>query len=94
MSARETNGASANRVQCRAGILSPGNREKDLSESLRDTLIERVDELVRGREPLLSTTPTSVAIRELFARNEALEHAMREIALEVQKLSAQQDPQP
>jgi hypothetical protein len=56
-------------------------------ESLADTLIERVDKLVRGKEPLLSTTPTSVAVRELGFRTEALENAVREIALEVQKLA-------
>ena len=58
-------------------------------ETLTATLIERVDTLVQaGKQPLLSTTPTSLAIRELLARNEALERAVREIALEVQKLSA------
>jgi len=58
-------------------------------EALTDTLIERVDKLVQaGKELLLSTTPTSLAIRELFARNEALENAVSAIALEVQKLSA------
>jgi hypothetical protein len=57
-------------------------------ETLADTLIERVDKLVQMRKaPLLSTTSTSVAIRELAARTEALENALREIALEVQKLS-------
>ena len=58
-------------------------------ETLTDTLIERVDNLIEaGKEPLLTTTTTSVAIRELAARNEALEDAVREIALEVHKLSA------
>ena len=58
--------------------------------SLTDTLIKRVDTLVRaGKEPILSTTPTTVAVGELIARTEALEKAVREIALEVQKLSAQ-----
>ena len=47
-----------------------------------DNLIEA------GKETLLTTTATSVAIRELAARNEALENAVREIALEVQKLAA------
>ncbi len=75
--------------QCRASTLSPGNREKGPLETLTDTLTERVDRLVHaGKEPLLSTTPTSLAIRELVARTESLENAMREIALDVQKLSA------
>lgn len=67
-----------------------------LTETLTDTLIERVDMLIHARNappqwgnPLLSTTPTSLAVRELAVRNEALENAVREIALEVQKLSAQ-----
>jgi hypothetical protein len=61
-----------------------------------DLLIERVDKLVQfsrapleWRNPLLSTTPTSLAVRELAAQVEALADAVREIALEVQKLSAQ-----
>jgi hypothetical protein len=62
--------------------------------SLPDTLLERVDRLIRsspgphewGSSHLLST-PTSVVVRDLAARAEALEHAMREIALEVQRLS-------
>jgi len=64
-------------------------------ETLTDTLIERVDKLVQAGKPplewgspLLSTTPTSIAVRELAAQTEALEKAVREIALEVQKLSA------
>jgi len=61
-----------------------------------DSLIERVDKLVQAGKaprgwgsPLLSTTPTSLATRELAAQVEALERAVREIAVEVQKLSAQ-----
>jgi hypothetical protein len=60
-----------------------------------DTLMERVAQLVPARDespewgsPLLSTTPTSIAIAELAVRTEALEKAVREIALEVQRLSA------
>jgi hypothetical protein len=62
-------------------------------ESLTDTLMERVGKLVprsRQREwgdPLLSTTPASMATRELAMRVEALEKGLLEIALEVQKLS-------
>ena len=54
-----------------------------------ETLVERVDKLVQaGTVPLLSTTPTSVAVRELLFRTEALATAVREIALEVQRLAA------
>jgi hypothetical protein len=60
------------------------------SETLTGTLLERVDKLVQdNKQPLLSTTPMSDAVGELVERTEALEKAMREIALEVQKLSAQ-----
>jgi hypothetical protein len=59
-------------------------------EALTDTLTERVDNLVQAnKRPIQSTTPTTDAIGELAARTEALEKALREIALEVQKLSAQ-----
>jgi len=61
---------------------------------LTDTLIERVDRLIPASEappewgsPRLSVTPTSVAVQELAAEIEALKSAVREIALEVQKLS-------
>jgi hypothetical protein len=58
---------------------------------MTDTLLERVDRLVdANKAPLLSTTPTSVAVGELAARVAALEEALREIALEVQNLSASQ----
>jgi hypothetical protein len=58
-------------------------------ESFTNTLMERVDNLVEAdKEPLLTTTPPSVVIRELAARIEALENAMREIALEVQEIAA------
>jgi hypothetical protein len=57
--------------------------------TLPETLIERVHQLVQAnKQPLLSTTPTTEAIGELAARTDALEKAIREIALEVQKLSA------
>jgi len=42
-----------------------------------------------NQRTLLSTTPTSVAIQELAARTEALEKAVRAIALEVQKFSSE-----
>ncbi len=58
-------------------------------ETLTDTLVERVNLLVDARkEPLLSTTSTTLAIQELVARTEALERAVREIALDVQELAA------
>jgi hypothetical protein len=76
--------------------------EKHLADTLigrvdkSDNLIERVDALIQtGKEPVewgspqLSTTPASLAVRELAAQVEALESAVREIALEVQKLSTQ-----
>jgi hypothetical protein len=61
-------------------------------ESL-DALYERVDNLIRshkglGAQPLLATTDTHAAIHELIARSEGLEKAVREIALEVEKLAA------
>src|SRR5206468_8088761 len=67
-------------------------------ESLTDTLMDRVDKLVHASKsprewgsPHLSTTPTSIAIRELAAQLEALQNAVREIALEVQKLPTHHD---
>ena len=80
---------------CRASPLTDKQRRAARLESLTDTLLERVDRLVQATKaprewgsPHLSTTPTSVAIRELAAEIEALQSAVREIALEVQKLSA------
>ena len=65
-------------------------------ETLTDTLMKRVNKLLRPSRPerkwgnpLLSTTPSPIAIQELALRTEALENAVREIALEVQKLSDQ-----
>jgi len=63
--------------------------EEDRLETLTDTLMERVNTLIEaGTEPLLTTTPPSAAIRELAARIEALQNAVREIALEVQEFTA------
>jgi hypothetical protein len=54
-----------------------------------DTLVARVEKLVQaGTKPILSGTAPSLAIRELLQRNDALEHALREIAREVEKLSS------
>lgn len=62
--------------------------------TVSDTLIERVDELVHQPSdepplwgsPLVSTTPISISVRDLGARIAALEEAVRQIAVEVQKL--------
>jgi len=67
-----------------------GRPQKEVTmEALTDTLLARVDRLVEAGkdDPVRSTTPTSVAIAELLARNEALEKAVREIAYEVEQLS-------
>ena len=68
-----------------------------LTDNLTDTLSERVDKLVQAGKvplgwgsPLLSVTPTCIAIRQLAVQFEALENAVRAVALEVQKLSAHQ----
>lgn len=59
------------------------------SETLADTLVERVEKLVEAnKRPLLSTAPITDAVGELASRIDALEEAAREIAREVQKLSA------
>lgn len=59
-------------------------------EELEQTLFERVDELIdthKDRE-LQSTVGLQATVDELVLRNQGLESAIREIALEVQKLSA------
>ena len=59
-------------------------------EELDQTLFERVDELIdnhKDRE-LQSTVGLQATVDELVLRNQGLESAIREIALEVQKLSA------
>lgn len=61
--------------------------------TVTNTLVKRVDELVHQPSerplvwgnPLLSTTPTSMAIHDLALRIEALEEAVLEIALEAQR---------
>jgi hypothetical protein len=62
-------------------------------EALDETLYERVDEIISshkglGASPLLATTTTHAVIQELIARNDGLEKAVREIALDVQRLDA------
>ena len=69
-----------------------GYEKGSSAESLTDSLRDRVERLLHPSKPLewghplVSTTPTSVAIDDLTRRTEALENALREIALEVQKL--------
>jgi hypothetical protein len=59
-----------------------------------DNLADRVDQLVHGTggrtpvwgNPLVSTTPVSIAIRDLAERTEVLEDAVREISLRLERL--------
>ena len=65
-------------------------------ETLDTTLYERVDTIIcshkgSGAQPLLATTNTHAAIQELIARSEGLEKAIREIALDLQKLETAQE---
>ena len=60
-------------------------------ETQYETLSDRVDNLIRSHkcvQPLLATTTTHETIRELIARSEGLEKAVREIAREVEGLVA------
>ena len=58
-------------------------------EDVYETLSDRVGMLIKAhKRPLLSTDGTSGAISEICERIEGLEEAIREIALEVQKLAA------
>jgi hypothetical protein len=57
-------------------------------EDVYESLSERVEELIGAhKHPLLSSTGEHVAIRELIARSEGLEKAVREIAQEVEELA-------
>ena len=69
---------------------------KPLTEALTDTLIERVDKLIQPHKappvwgsPRLSVTPTPLAVQQLAMEIAELADAVREIALEVQRLSGQ-----
>ena len=69
-----------------------GTKEADMAtlETQYDTLSERVDTLIRSHrtvQPLLATTTRCETIRELIARSEALEQAVRELAREVEELA-------
>jgi hypothetical protein len=63
-------------------------------ESLTETLMERVQELLPARDTshkwgsaLQSTTPRSVAVQDLAVRTDALEQVVREMAVALQQLA-------
>jgi hypothetical protein len=59
-----------------------------------ETLDERVDRLVCSRSdawPPLHSTPSQTVIAELIVRTDGLEDAVRALALEVQRLMAEND---
>ncbi|HEX5584895.1 hypothetical protein [Gaiella sp.] len=61
--------------------------------ALDDALRARIDELAgsnKGRQPILSTTGTQVAIAELIARNDRLERLVGELSLQIETLAASQ----
>jgi hypothetical protein len=62
-------------------------------DALDDALRARIDELAgsnKGRQPILSTTGTQLAIAELIARNDRLERLVGELSLEIEALAASQ----
>ena len=62
-------------------------------DTLDQALRARIDELAgsdKGRQPILSTTGTQVAIAELIARNDRLERVVGELSLEIEALAASQ----
>lgn len=72
--------------------IAPLLRAKKMPESAKapgETLYERVDELIRSHKgQLLSSMGSRAVLVELAARSEGLERAIREVALEVQRLAA------
>ena len=65
-----------------------------LAKQASDTLTGRVDALIQAHKvapewgsPRVSATPISLAVHQLTEELAALEDAVREIAVEVQKLS-------
>lgn len=74
------------------GVSSSCQPREAGTETLDETLCARVDELIRSHKgvPLLSTTGSRALIEELAARSEGLEEAIRQIALEAQKVAASQ----
>jgi hypothetical protein len=79
-------------------IMTQSTKEAGM-EAMDVTLCERVDQIICshkgvGAQPLLATTTTHAAIHELIRRSEGLEEAVREIALDVQKLETAQERKP
>lgn len=63
-------------------------------DALDDALRARIDDLAgssKGRQPILCTTGTRVAIAELIARNDRLERLVGELSLEIEALAASQE---
>jgi hypothetical protein len=59
-------------------------------EDLNDTLVRRVEQVIqtyRGQE-VRTNTGTHAAIEELVARNEAIEEIVRQLAAELERLTA------
>lgn len=62
-------------------------------DTLDEALRARIDALAgsdKGRQPILSTTGTQVAIAELIARNDRLERVVGELSIEIEALAASQ----
>lgn len=62
-------------------------------DTLDEALRAGIDELAgsdEGRQPILSTTGTQVAIAELIARTDRLERVVGELSLEIEALAASQ----
>ncbi len=60
-------------------------------DTLDEALRARIDELRgsdKGRQPILSTTGTQVAIAELIARIDRLELIVGELSLQIEALAA------
>ena len=60
-------------------------------DALNEALRARIDELAesdKGRQPILSTTGTQVAIAELIARIDRLELIVGELSLKIEALAA------
>lgn len=66
-------------------------------ENVTDPLMQRVDRLahlskaLEWGDPLLASTPASMAIHELGVRTQALTAAVRDLALELEKLAGEVD---